>query len=41
MTRFLDGEPEHRDVVLDDEDKQQFVLICCARSKTSNLVLDL
>ena len=41
MTRFLDGEPEHRDLVLDEDDRKEFVLICCARSKTPTLVLDL
>ena len=41
MTRYLEGEPEHRDEVLDDEDREQYVLICCARSRTGELVLDL
>lgn len=41
MTRYLEGEPEHRDAVLDDEDRAEFVLICCARSRTPLLVLDL
>lgn len=41
MTRYVAGEPEHRDSVLDDDDRTQFVLICCARSKTPLLELDL
>ena len=41
MTRYLDGEPEHRDSVLDDDDRRQYVLVCCARSRTEELVLDL
>jgi len=41
MTRYVAGEPEHRDSVLDDDDRSQFVLICCARSKTPLLELDL
>lgn len=41
MTRYVSGEPEHRDSVLDEEDQEQFVLICCARSKTPMLELDL
>ena len=41
LTPYLAGEPEHRDSVLDDEDRSQYVLICCARSKTPMLVLDL
>lgn len=41
LTRYLEGEPEHRDQILDEEDHEQYVLICCARSKTPELVLDL
>lgn len=41
ITRYCEGEPEHRDTVLDEEDRRQYVLICCARSKTPTLVLDL
>lgn len=40
-TRYLSGEPEHNDYVLDEEERRHEVLICCARSKTSTLVLDL
>jgi ferredoxin-NADP reductase len=41
LTKYVEGEPEHRDKVLDDNDRKDFVLICCARSKTPVLVLDL
>ena len=41
MTRYLEGEPEHRDEVLDEDDRRDYVLICCARSRTGELVLDL
>jgi ferredoxin-NADP reductase len=41
LTRYVDGEPEHRDVVLDASDRNEFVLVCCARSKTPVLTLDL
>lgn len=40
-TRYLAGEPDHRDYVLDDEARRHDVLICCARSKSPSLVLDL
>lgn len=40
-TRYLDGLPDHRDFVLDDDEHRRDVLICCARSKTPMLVLDL
>jgi len=41
MTKYVSGEPEHRDSVLDKDDQKEFVLICCARSKTPLLELDL
>ena len=41
LTRYLGGEPEHRDQALKEDDRQQYVLICCARSKTPVLELDL
>ena len=40
-TRYLEGIPEHRDYVLDDDERARDVLICCARSRTPVLVLDL
>jgi vanillate O-demethylase ferredoxin subunit len=41
LTRYVEGEPEHRDYVLDEDDRKEFVLICCARSKSPVLALDL
>lgn len=41
ITPYLAGEPEHRDTVLDDEDRGQYLMICCARAKSGILVLDL
>ena len=43
VTRVLEGDPEHRDLYLSDDDKaknDQFTP-CCSRSKTPLLVLDL
>lgn len=40
-TRYLDGEPEHGDYILDDEEQAEYVLICSARSRSPLLVLDL
>ena len=40
-TRYLDGTPEHHDLVLTDEDRKTFVAICCARATSDVLVLDL
>lgn len=41
LTPYSGGEPEHRDTVLDDDDRKRYVLICCARAKASPLILDL
>jgi len=41
VTRYLAGEPDHRDQVLREYGRERYVLICCARSKTPVLHLDL
>lgn len=41
MTRYVGGEPDHRDTVLDPESRQNYVLICCSRSKTPVLELEI
>ena len=41
LTPYVEGEPEHRDTVLDDDDRRKYVLICCARAKSPVLVLDI
>lgn len=33
MTRYLGGEPIHRDSVLDEDDRREFVMVCCARAR--------
>lgn len=39
----LEGEPDHRDVYLTDEEKaeNEQILVCCSRSKSPRLVLDI
>ncbi|MCI1736751.1 MAG: PDR/VanB family oxidoreductase [Pseudomonas veronii] len=39
----LEGEPDHRDVYLTDDEKQanDQILICCSRAKSKKLVLDI
>ena len=39
--RYLEGVPDHRDYILEDDEKEREVLVCCSRSKTPVLVLDL
>jgi ferredoxin-NADP reductase len=41
LTRCLAGEPDHRDSVLDEDDRKEFIMVCCSRSKTPVLTLDL
>jgi ferredoxin len=42
-TRVLEGEPDHRDVVLTDEERRcgETMMICVSRATTPSLVLDL
>ncbi|MGE0611599.1 MAG: 2Fe-2S iron-sulfur cluster-binding protein [Hyphomicrobiales bacterium] len=41
LTRYLSGTPEHHDYILEDEERGEYVLPCCARSLSDVLVLDL
>lgn len=41
MTRYLSGDPLHRDSVLDEDDREEFIMICCSRAKSASIVLDL
>jgi vanillate monooxygenase ferredoxin subunit len=43
MTKILEGEPDHRDVYLTEEEQAEndVFLPCCSRSKSPKLVLDL
>jgi vanillate O-demethylase ferredoxin subunit len=41
ITRYLSGEPEHRDTVLSEKERQNYVMVCCARAKGGVIELDL
>lgn len=41
ITRYLSGNPEHRDTVLSDKERKSYVMVCCARAKGGVLELDL
>ena len=40
-TRFIEGEPDHRDLVLSDKEKKSEIMICVSRSKSPTLTLDI
>lgn len=40
-TRYLEGEPDHRDFVLEEEEHKREMTVCCSRSKSPLLILDL
>jgi hypothetical protein len=42
-TRIAEGIPDHRDLYLSEEEKAEnmVIMICCSRSKSPVLVLDL
>jgi phthalate 4,5-dioxygenase reductase subunit len=40
-TRFTAGEPDHRDLVLSDREKQSEIMICVSRAKSRELTLDI
>lgn len=40
-TRYLSGEPEHRDFVLSDVEQREQIMICVSRARSSRIVLDL
>ena len=41
LTRYLEGEPDHRDEILNETARKTHLLACCARAKSDVLVLDL
>ena len=41
MTGYLEGEPDHRDEVLDKDEKTTHMCVCISRSNSALLVLDL
>lgn len=40
-TRLLDGEADHRDLVLMDDEKADHIMVCVSRARSPTLVLDL
>jgi vanillate O-demethylase ferredoxin subunit len=41
VTTYLEGVPDHRDFCLNKRERETRVALCCARAKTTRLVLDL
>ena len=40
-TRFTEGDPDHRDLVLSDKEKRSEIMICVSRAKSPTLTLDI
>lgn len=40
-TRYLEGQPDHMDFVLDENEREREMMVCCSRSASPLLVLDL
>ncbi|MGE4165558.1 MAG: 2Fe-2S iron-sulfur cluster-binding protein [Xanthobacteraceae bacterium] len=40
-TRFTEGEPDHRDLVLSDKEKKNEIMICVSRATSPSLTLDI
>ena len=40
-TRYIAGEPDHRDLVLSDREKRSEIMICVSRAKSPELTLDI
>ncbi|HEV2188809.1 MAG TPA: PDR/VanB family oxidoreductase [Stellaceae bacterium] len=41
LTRYLGGEPDFRDQILNPADRKKFILTCCTRAKSEVLEIDL
>lgn len=41
MVGYLDGEPDHRDTALTEDERREFLTVCCSRANSPLLVLDL
>src|SRR3954466_12752747 len=41
LTRYLEGDPDHRDQILGEVARKTHMLICCSRATSDELVLDL
>ncbi len=39
--RYLEGSVDHRDYILEDDERERELLVCCSRAKSQVLVLDL
>ncbi|MEO5325634.1 PDR/VanB family oxidoreductase [Mesorhizobium sp. CC13] len=41
MVPYRDGEPDHRDQALTDDERREFLTVCCSRAHSPSLTLDL
>ncbi len=41
MVGYLDGDPDHRDETLSEDERGEFLTVCCSGARSARLVLDL
>ena len=39
-TKLLDGEADHRDLVLAEHEKDEFIMVCVSRARSEEIVID-
>ena len=39
-TRLIEGEADHRDLILTDEEKTEFIMVCVSRAHSPEIVID-
>ena len=40
-TRYLEGEVEHHDLIMDADEQADYLTLCCSRAKSRTLVIDI
>lgn len=41
MTRYTSGDIDHRDKILDDKEREEYLTVCCSRANSGKIILDL
>lgn len=41
MTRYTSGDIDHHDKILSDEEREEYLTVCCSRARSGKIILDL